>query len=79
LVSIIVPDKPFLEKWASENQVKGTYTEILAHEKTIKLIEGNIKKQCESAQLNKFEYPAKFNLKETAFTAENDILTPTLN
>lgn len=49
LVSIIVPDKPFLEKWAAENKVTGTYLEILANEKTQKLIEGEIKKQCEAA------------------------------
>jgi len=36
-----------------------------------------MKKQCESAALNKFEYPAKFILTETMFTQENDLLTPT--
>lgn len=77
VVAIIVPDKPFLEKWAAENQVTGTYQEILVHEKVVKLFEGEIKKQCESAALNKFEYPAKFVLTETTFTQENDLLTPT--
>lgn len=49
----------------------------MADEKVIKLFEGEIKKQCETAALNKFEYPAKFLLTETTFTQENDLLTPT--
>jgi len=49
----------------------------LVDEKVIKLIEGEIKKQCEAAALNKFEYPAKFVLIEAPFTQENDLLTPT--
>jgi len=41
------------------------------------LFESEMKKQCETAALNKFEYPGKFLLTETAFTQENDLLTPT--
>ena len=41
------------------------------------LFEGEIKKQCETAALNKYEYPAKFILTETMFTQDNDLLTPT--
>jgi long-chain acyl-CoA synthetase len=50
---------------------------LLADKKVLTLFEGEIKKQCEAAALNKFEYPAKFTLTETMFTQENDLLTPT--
>ena len=50
---------------------------MLAHERVLALFESEMKKQCESAALNKYEYPAKFLLTETTFTQENDLLTPT--
>jgi long-subunit acyl-CoA synthetase (AMP-forming) len=37
LVAIVIPDKVELEKWAKENEITGTYSDLLANEKTVKL------------------------------------------
>lgn len=66
-----------LEKWASENEVGGSYEDILKNEKTNKMILEDIKKFCKQANLFGFEIPVKINLTSTVFSVDNDLLTPT--
>lgn len=49
LVAVVVPEKAALEKWASENNVNGTYDEILKNPATVKFYIEEIKKLSKEA------------------------------
>ena len=66
-----------IDKWAAENGVTGTYESILANEKTSKFLLEEIKQKGKEAGFFGFEIPSKIHITETAFTQENDLVTPT--
>jgi len=49
LVAVIVPEKEHIEKWASENEVSGTFDQILANEKTNKFMLDEVKRLSKEA------------------------------
>ena len=77
LVGIIVPDKVPIEKWAAANQVEGDFSSLIKNEKVLKLIQDDMRTLAKSAGFFGFEIPTRVHLTEIAFTAENEILTPT--
>ena len=77
LVAVVVPEKPILEKWATENSISGSYEEILASPQVNKLYLDDIKKQSKDAGFFGFETPLKIHITSTVFSIENDLLTPT--
>ena len=78
LVAIIFPEKTILEKWAESNGLSGPYDNIIGHEKTFKFLLDEIKSKCKEAGFFGFEIPTKIHLTTTAFTIENELLTPTM-
>jgi long-chain acyl-CoA synthetase len=78
VVAIVVPDKPILEKWATDNGLTGDYdTAILTNPKVNELMVSEIKTKCKEAGFFGFEIPLKVHVSSTVFTVENDLLTPT--
>lgn len=80
LVAVIVPDRPVLEKWAAESGVAvdgGNYDELLKDPRVNKHIMSEVVAKCKEAGFFGFEIPTKVYITSMAFTAENDILTPT--
>ena len=80
LVAVVVPEKPVLEKWASDSGVKvdgGNYDELLKDSRVNKHIMSEIIQKSKEAGFFGFEIPQRVFLTSNVFTAENDILTPT--
>jgi|LauGreDrversion4_2_1035121.scaffolds.fasta_scaffold112271_2 long-chain acyl-CoA synthetase len=83
LVAIIVPERAALEKWAADNGVKSEksgdegFVELLANPAVSKHYLDEIVLKSREAGFFGFEIPQKVHLTTTAFTPENDILTPT--
>lgn len=82
LVAIVVPDRAILEKWASDNGVPvgegdSGYLDLLQNPRANKHILEEIFAKSREAGFFGFEIPQKVHLTATAFTSENDILTPT--
>lgn len=80
LVAVVVPDRPVIEKWATENGVtvdSGNYDDLLKDPRVNKQIMSEIVLKSKEAGFFGFEIPHKCHLTSTMFTAENDILTPT--
>lgn len=78
LVAIIVPEQAVIEKWAESNGLSGSYETTIGHEKTFKFLLDEIKSKCKEAGFFGFEIPTKIHLTTTAFTIENELLTPTM-
>ncbi len=80
LVAVVVPEKPVLEKWASDSGVQvdgGNYDELLKDSRVNKHIMSEIIQKSKEAGFFGFEIPQRVFLTSNVFTAENDILTPT--
>eukprot|EP00347_Sterkiella_histriomuscorum_P021352 403334285 len=77
LVAVVVPDKVQLEKWASENNVKGDFMAILEAPQSANLILEDMKRISKEAGFFGFEVPHKVHLTHKAFAVDNDLLTPT--
>lgn len=78
LVGIVVPEKAEVEKWAaSKNLTIEDYDEFLKNEELNKHIQNEIRLKAREAGFFGFEIPTKIHLTSTAFSVENDILTPT--
>jgi long-chain acyl-CoA synthetase len=79
-VAVVVPDRPVLEKWATENGVtvdSGIYDDLIKDPRVNKHIMNEIVHKSKEAGFFGFEIPQKVHLTSNTFTPENDILTPT--
>ncbi len=76
-MAIVVPDQAMLEKWASENGVKGSFSDICKDEKVKKLLLDEIKTKGKEGGLFGFEIPTRIHITSTLFSVDNDLLTPT--
>ena len=79
----MVPERAALEKWAGENGVAASkqgdegFLELLGHPAVSKHYLDEIVAKSREAGFFGFEIPQKVHLTTTAFTPDNDILTPT--
>ncbi len=76
-VVLLVPDRPALEKWATEQGITGDYAALLADSRTQQLVEEQIEKYGKG--FKRYELPRKFHLLADEFTVENGMLTPKLS
>ncbi len=76
-VTLLVPDRAALEKWAGEQGIDGSYDRILAHPKTEKLFAGQLEEYSKS--FKKYEQPRKFKLLAEEFSVDNGMLTPKMS
>lgn len=76
-----MPDRPILEKWATENGLKTdgdiAFAELLINPKVHRLYLDEMIAKSKEAGFFGFEIPQKVHLTTHAFTPDNDILTPT--
>ena len=82
LVAIVVPDRPVLEKWCTDNGVvieagDAGFADLLNNPRINKLYIDEMVHKAREAGLFGFEIPQKVHLTSTPFTPDNDILTPT--
>jgi len=81
LVAIIVPDEEVVQKWASDSgdsSLSGLGLKALCkHEALRVIIMNEIKTLAKKNGLHGFETPKAIYLEPEAFTAENDLTTPT--
>lgn len=78
LVAIIVPDKAAVEKWASEHSIfVDDYRLLLTLPALNKFFQNEMVLKSKEAGFFGFEIPQKAYLTTTAFSVENDLLTPT--
>lgn len=77
LVAIVVPVKPALMKWASDNGINGSFEVVCKHPKAAAYVLGSTTKTARDAKLKGFEIAKAVRLETEHFSAENDLLTPT--
>ncbi|WP_135077288.1 long-chain fatty acid--CoA ligase [Terasakiella sp. SH-1] len=76
LVALIVPDEEFVENWAKENSCDHDPAQIIANEDFKNEIAKAVARV--NQDLSNIEKVRKFILSDTAFTIENEQMTPTL-
>lgn len=78
LVAIIVPDKAAIEKWALDNGVvESDFSQLLKLPVINKFYQNEMVLKSREAGFFGFEIPQQAHLTTTAFSTENDLLTPT--
>lgn len=77
LVSIIVPDKDEVEKWAKKENLEGTFEELIKTEEFKTYIQKEIQDKKKDYKFNSLEVPKKIHYITEEFTIDNDMLTPT--
>ena len=76
-VSLIVPDRLAVEKWAKGEGLKDDYEALLANPKTEALFKAQIEQY--SKDFKSYERPKKFKLITEEFTVDNGMLTPKMS
>jgi long-chain acyl-CoA synthetase len=76
-VALVVPDRVAIEKWAKTSGVRGDYGQILEHETTRRLIQGELEEHSKS--FKGYERPRNFVLVADDFTVDNGMLTPKMS
>ncbi|KAK8692855.1 hypothetical protein V6N13_070460 [Hibiscus sabdariffa] len=77
LVAVVNPNKQALERWASENGVKGDFESICKDPKAKGYILGELTKTGKEKQLKGFEFIKAVHLDHEPFDMDRDLLTPT--
>lgn len=52
LVSVVVPERALVEKWAADNGLAGTFEELLTNEKTVKFFLDEMKARAKEASVS---------------------------
>mmetsp|Transcript_79821 Transcript_79821/g.191526 ORF Transcript_79821/g.191526 Transcript_79821/m.191526 type:complete len:697 (+) Transcript_79821:73-2163(+) len=74
-IGLICPQKPAIEKLASELQLSGTFDEFCKNEKVVDKVLTACKAKCKESKLLDFETPQRIGLISDLWTPENDMLT----
>ncbi|GMH34395.1 hypothetical protein BSKO_02229 [Bryopsis sp. KO-2023] len=77
LVGVVVPQAPFVEKWAKENKVEGEVAELVKNPDLIKVVLEKLNEVGKAGNLKGFELIKKLHLDSNPFSVEKDTLTPT--
>ncbi|KAK2721292.1 long-chain-fatty-acid--CoA ligase 1-like [Artemia franciscana] len=78
IVAVVVPDISTVKKWAQEQEIEGTVSDICANPKIKKLILDDIQDIGKSKGLKSFEQAKDIYLHPDLFSIQNGLLTPTL-
>lgn len=76
-VVLVVPDRLAIEKWAKSSGIKGDYDAVLKHDKTSRLMQGELEEHSKS--FKGYERPKGFALIAEEFTVDNGMLTPKMS
>ena len=74
--ALVTLDEPSITTWAQENDVSGSYADIVSHPKTREMVQGYIDEV--NAQLPRWETVKKFQILTEDLTIESGELTPSL-
>ncbi|MGB9374081.1 MAG: hypothetical protein WCA82_07975, partial [Jiangellales bacterium] len=74
--ALVTLDEPSITTWAQENDVSGSYADIVSHPKTRQMVQGYIDEV--NAQLPRWETVKKFEILPEDLTIESGELTPSL-
>mmetsp|Transcript_101205 Transcript_101205/g.140598 ORF Transcript_101205/g.140598 Transcript_101205/m.140598 type:complete len:109 (-) Transcript_101205:257-583(-) len=74
-IGLLCPQKPGIEKLASELQLSGTFDELCKNEKVVDKVLNACKAKCKESKLLDFETPQRIALISDLWTPENDMLT----
>jgi len=77
LVAVVVPDFEVLTPWAKEKGLSVEPKALCADKAVNKMILADMVEKGKANKLRPFEQVAEITLVETAFSVENDLLTPT--
>lgn len=77
MVAVVVPDPEVLKPWALENGKEDDMEKLCADPEVNKIILEDMLAAGKANQLRGFEFIKKIHLTPTAFSVDNDLLTPT--
>jgi long-chain acyl-CoA synthetase len=77
LVGVVVPDKDQVLKVAEEKGLGSDFEAVIKKDEMVNHFLAEMKKAGKEAGFFGFEIPLKLHLTSTAFSVENEILTPT--
>lgn len=77
LVGVVVPQLPYVKKWAEENGVQGEPAEVVKNEGLIKALLELLNKVAKDGKLKGFEMIKKLHVDMDPFSVDKDTLTPT--
>lgn len=78
IVAIIVPDDDYCKIWASQKGIHLEGDDLYKSKEFNDALKEDLEQRAHQAQLNSLEKIMKYHITKTAFTVENNMLTPSM-